>query len=196
VSARPVIQRVARRAAAEVQLRLDPVRYFRRQGFRIGERCRLIHPTYGMLGTEPSLVTIGDHVTVSDGVLLVTHDGGVWVLRDRLGPVDVFGPITICDNVFVGARSVLLPGVTIGRGSLVGAGAVVTRSVPEDVVVAGSPARIVGTTSQYEERLRPFFHQTAGMSFPAKQEYLRAVDPSTLLQREPLPRRGSTQGDG
>lgn len=184
-----MIQRVGRRARAEVELRLDPVRYFRGQGFQIGERCRLIGATYGMLGTEPSLVTIGEHVTVSVDVLFITHDGGVWVLRDRLGPVDVFGPITIGDNAFIGARSVLLPGVTIGRGSLVGAGSVVTRSVPDDMVVAGSPARIVATTAEYEERLRPYLHHTADLASPAKQAYLRSVDPSSLVRRAPLERR-------
>jgi len=143
-----------------------------------------------MLGTEPSLVTIGNHVTISVDVLFITHDGGVWVLRDRLGPVDVFGPITIGDNAFIGARSVLLPGVTIGRGSLVGAGAIVTRSVPEDVVVAGSPARCVTTTAEYEERLERYFHQTADLPYLAKQAYLRKVERSSLVQRDPLPAPG------
>lgn len=180
---------VVRRAVAEVRVRRDPIGHFRKQGFQIGERCRLIRPTHGMLGTEPSLVTIGNHVTVSQDVLFVTHDGGVWVLRDRLGPVDVFGSITIGDGAFIGARSVLLPGVTIGGGSIVGAGSIVSRSVPDDVVVAGCPARVLATTAEYEERLRPHLHHTADLAADAKHEYLRTVDRSRLIQRPSLPVR-------
>ena len=192
----PVIQRIIRRTASELQIRRDPVRYFRRRGFQIGSRCRLIGATYGMLGTEPTLVTIGDHVTVSVGVLFITHDGGVWVMRDEVGPVDVFGPIKVGDGAFVGARAVLLPGITIGSRSIVGAGAVVARSVPDDVVVAGCPARVVSTTADYRDRLRPYFHQTANLPASAKHEYLRTVDPLALMHRATLPLRGPDPPQG
>jgi len=52
-------------------------------------------------------------------------------------------PITICDDVWIGVRAMFLPGVTVGRGAIIGAGAVVTKDVPEWAIVAGNPARVV-----------------------------------------------------
>lgn len=51
--------------------------------------------------------------------------------------------VTICDDVWIGARVIILPGVTIGKGSIIGAGAVVTKDVPEYAVVAGVPAKVI-----------------------------------------------------
>ena len=53
-------------------------------------------------------------------------------------------PILIEDDAFIGARSIILKGVTIGKGSIIGAGAVVTRNVPEYSIVAGNPAKVIG----------------------------------------------------
>jgi acetyltransferase-like isoleucine patch superfamily enzyme len=58
-------------------------------------------------------------------------------------------PVVICDNVFIGYGAIILPGVVVNTGSIVGAGAVVTKDVPEMSVVAGNPARVIG------ERDRP-----------------------------------------
>ena len=55
------------------------------------------------------------------------------------------GPVTIGDHVFVGQRAIILGGVTIGDGATIGAGSVVTRDVPAGAVVAGVPARPLGT---------------------------------------------------
>ncbi len=52
-------------------------------------------------------------------------------------------PVKLCDDVWIGARSIILPGVTVGSHSIVGTGAVVTRDVPEYCVVAGNPAKVV-----------------------------------------------------
>lgn len=51
--------------------------------------------------------------------------------------------VTICDDVWIGARVIILPGVTIGKGSIIGAGAVVTKDVPEYAVMGGVPARVI-----------------------------------------------------
>ena len=56
-------------------------------------------------------------------------------------------PVVIEDHVYIGARAMILPGVTLGRGSIVAAGAVVTRDVPPLGVVAGVPAKEIGTRS-------------------------------------------------
>jgi acetyltransferase-like isoleucine patch superfamily enzyme len=62
--------------------------------------------------------------------------------QNRVGKMEG-RPITICDGVWLGARSTILPGVTVGGGAVVGAGAVVTKDVPANTVVAGVPAKVI-----------------------------------------------------
>ena len=84
-------------------------------------------------------VTLGDDVCVSQGAYLCT--GG----HDHTRPTfDLIArPIAVRDQAWVGARAVLLPGVTVGRGAVVAAGAVVTRDVPPGMIVGGNPARVI-----------------------------------------------------
>jgi len=123
----------------------------RAEGVTIGEGCRI---NSRFLTREPWLITIGDRVTISTEVELVTHDGSGWLFSDERGRRYRYARIEIGSDVFIGTRSVILPGVRIGNHSIVGAGSVVTKSVPEGVVVAGNPARIVGTWAEYQDRLR------------------------------------------
>lgn len=189
----PMIRRVLRRSLAELWLRRDPVGYFRSKGFQIGEGCSLVAAACGMLGTEPTLVTLGNRVVVSLDVLFITHDGGVWVIRDEVGPMDVFGESTSGMAHSSEHAPSCCPGSRSGVVSVVGAGAVVTRSVPDDVVVAGCPARIVSTTEEYRERLRPDFHATGGLPIGTKHEYLRKLDGSGLIQRGWMSLPGDTE---
>ena len=138
------------------RIRRDPVRWARSQGVRIGDDCRLIDLRRGTFGSEPFLVTLGNHVTVTAGVRFITHDGGVWVFRQKYPDVDLLGPITVGSNVFIGTGAILMPGVTVGDNSVVAAGAVVAKSVPSGVVAAGVPARPIKTIEEYWERsVRP-----------------------------------------
>jgi acetyltransferase-like isoleucine patch superfamily enzyme len=131
------------------------LRGYVRRGLKLGRDVRVIgKPDFG---SEPYLIDIGDHVTISSHVTFVTHDGATWVFRHRpeyLG-LQRFGRIKIGINCFIGARSVVLPDVRIGDNCVVGAGSVVTRSVPDNTVVAGSPARAICTYAEYVERTAP-----------------------------------------
>jgi len=131
------------------------LRSFVHRGLKLGRDVRIVgKPDFG---GEPYLITIGDHVTVSSPVEFVTHDGATWVFRDRpeYRGLQRFGPIEIGSNCFIGTRSVILPGVRIGDNCVVGAGSVVTRSVPDNTVVAGAPARVICTYDEYVERTAP-----------------------------------------
>lgn len=87
-------------------------------------------------------ITIGDNVLIGHNVVLAT-------LNHNLDPEKRAGmypsPISIGNNVWIGSNSTILPGVTIGENSVVAAGAVVTKDVPENTVVGGVPAKIIKT---------------------------------------------------
>jgi len=105
-----------------------------------------------ILGTEPFLVKIGDHVAIAQGVTLHTHDGGTWIFRQEMSDLRVFGPIIIEDNCLIGNNAHILPNVTIGRNSIVAPGSVVIKDVPPDSIVMGVPARPFGSVKKYRER--------------------------------------------
>jgi acetyltransferase-like isoleucine patch superfamily enzyme len=123
--------------------------YLRKQGTQIGNNCNIV-PT--MLGTEPYLIKIGNHVTIAVGVKFLTHDGGPWLFRDEIPDLQVFGPIIIEDNCVIGHDAVLLPNTRIGKNSIVGAGSVVISDVPPDTIVMGVPARPFGSVAKYREK--------------------------------------------
>lgn len=91
-------------------------------------------------------VEIGDNVLIGSGCLITDSDlHSLDYLKRReedYSDVKVM-PVVIGDDVFVGARSIILKGVTIGPRSIIGAGSVVTRDVPADTIVGGNPAIIV-----------------------------------------------------
>ncbi|KAJ2856743.1 hypothetical protein GGI22_003721 [Coemansia erecta] len=87
-------------------------------------------------------VDIGDNVMFGPGVHIYTAEHHTDP-KLRLGGPDFARPIRIGNNVWIGGSAVILPGVTIGDNVTVGAGSVVTKDVPDNVVVAGNPARIL-----------------------------------------------------
>jgi acetyltransferase-like isoleucine patch superfamily enzyme len=129
----------------------------RRRGTRVGRHTAILNRP-SEFGTEPWLVEIGSRVTVTAGVLFLTHDGASRIFRDRIDGSSVFGnrfgAVRVLDDCFVGVRAILMPGVTIGPASIVGAGSIVTRDVPPQTVVAGAPARVVCTLDEYVERYK------------------------------------------
>ncbi len=127
-------------------------KFARKIGVNIKDDCRLIG--LQKWGSEPYLITIGKHVTISNDVQFITHDGGTWVFRDQEKYKDVikFAKINIGNNCFIGARSTLLPGVCVGDNSVVGACSLVTKSIPAGEVWAGVPAKYICKTTEYAEK--------------------------------------------
>jgi maltose O-acetyltransferase len=92
-------------------------------------------------------VRIGHHVMIGPVVQIYTA-AHLLEAEARIQGWEVAEPIVIEDNVWLGGGAILLPGVTIGRNAVVGAGAVVSRSVPANTVVAGNPARVIREIDQ------------------------------------------------
>lgn len=135
---------------------LGKTAYLRRAGARIGEGCEVLTAVENF-GSEPWLIQIGDRVTVAHGVKLVTHDASTRIFRSSHPQMNVrfgnkFAPIRIASDAFIGIDAIVLPGVSIGERSIVAAGAVVTKDVPADTVVAGVPARLVFRTTDFEAK--------------------------------------------
>jgi len=96
-------------------------------------------------------LTIGDHVSIASQVLIYNSEHDIH--SDKFDPLEE--PVEIGDYVFIGARAIILPGVKIGKGAVVAAGAVVTKDVPEMTIVGGVPAKPIGQrkVSQLNYRL-------------------------------------------
>lgn len=92
-------------------------------------------------------VRIGKHVMMGPDVMIIARnhrfDRTDVPMREQ-GEADP-EPVVLEDDVWIGARAILLPGVKVGQGAIVGAGSVVTKSVPSYAIVAGNPARIIGS---------------------------------------------------
>lgn len=97
---------------------------------------------FGLVVLDVCPVTIGDDVLIGPGVQLLTATHPLDP-RERREKWEAGKPITIGDNVWLGGGVLVCPGVTIGANTVVGAGAVVTRDLPADVVAVGNPARVI-----------------------------------------------------
>jgi len=90
-------------------------------------------------------VTIGDRVMIGHGAKLIS--GGHQIPEARQSPMRWSGPelsqVSIADDAWIGAGAIILPGVTVGRGAVVAAGAVVSNAVPDYTIVGGVPARLI-----------------------------------------------------
>jgi len=111
---------------------------------RIGARC---FANYGLMALDVAAITIGDDVQIGPNVQLLTptHPVDPTPRREKW---EAALPITIGDNVWLGGGVIVLPGVSIGENTVVGAGAVVTRDLPANVVAVGNPARVVRTLAE------------------------------------------------
>jgi acetyltransferase-like isoleucine patch superfamily enzyme len=124
--------------------------YARYLGVKIGTNARITGNV--TFGSEPYLIEIGDNVTITQEVKFNTHDGGVGVLRQKHPGLNVFGRIRIGNNVFIGAAAQIMLGVTVGNNVVIGAGSIVTKDVPDNVVVAGVPAKIIKSIDDYKQQ--------------------------------------------
>jgi len=147
--------------------KIFPIAYARWIGVTVGPGCRLIDVRFS---SEPYLIKLGSHVSATS-VRFETHDGGVWVMREEHPEIDIVGPITVGNNVFIGYGTIILPGITIGDNVVIGAGSVVTKNIPSNVLVVGVPATIIKSIEDYKLTSAKLGHSTKLMSAAQKKRY-------------------------
>lgn len=113
-------------------------------GMKIGENCS-IQPGVVFDYSHCWLIKIGNNVTIAPQAYLLAHDASTKTLINYTK----IGSVTIEDNVFIGARALIMPGVTIEKNSIVAAGSIVTKSIPAGSIVAGNPAKVIANVADY-----------------------------------------------
>ena len=121
----------------------------RKMGMHIGAGVNLPASTW-IDSAHCFLISIGDHCGFGPDCLILAHDAQM----DEFLDIARIGRVTIHESCHVGARVVILPGVTMGPRTLVGAGSVVTRSLPGDSFCAGNPARVICSLDEYLDKHR------------------------------------------
>ena len=135
-------------------------KYLRKLGINISENYYegghgFIHPSVIFDGNDFSLITIGKNTTISVNVFFLTHDYSISKGLQMIGaPTSgrFLKPIRVGSNCFIGMRAIMLPGTILGDNVIVGAGAVVKGTFPDNVVIAGNPAKILCSTKEWAER--------------------------------------------
>lgn len=128
----------------------------RRLGVKVGDQCRFIGTNPDSFSTEPFLIKIGNHVSMTRP-RFITHDGSVWVFRNKFPNIELFGTIEIGDNCFLGEGVVILPNTKIGKNCIVGANAILKGQYPDDSVIAGAPGKPIGSIYDFFEKNKERF---------------------------------------
>lgn len=146
--------KLARKIYAEIISSSEYVDELRKQGVKIGENVRFRYPAHTLIDiTRPCLVEMGNNLDINDNFTILTHDFGTFVFRGYYKDfVNSCGKVKIGSNIVFGRNVTILKGVTIGDNCIIGAGAIVTNSIPDNSVAVGTPAKVVCTLEEYYKK--------------------------------------------
>jgi len=150
----------------------NPVKYAKKMGVKIGNNNRIVSCRHGMFGSEPYLVSIGSNCLLSGDIQFLTHDGSLDIFRHEIPNAFIYKPVKVGDNVFIGFRVTIMPGVTIGNNIAIGAGSIVNKDIPDNCIVAGVPAKIIRTYDEYKQKMIPHLDKINGLNKEEKRQYL------------------------
>ena len=145
------IRLILRRLWNESMNGAEYVRFLRKQGIRIGENVNFRYPSHTLIDTtRPCLVEMGNNIDINDNFTILTHDFGTFVFREYYKDfVNSSGKVKIGNNIVFGRDVTVLKGVTIGNNCIIGAGSIITKSIPDNSVVAGNPAKVICSLDEY-----------------------------------------------
>ncbi|WP_430732036.1 sugar O-acetyltransferase [Vibrio vulnificus] len=110
-----------------------------------------VYANFNLTLVDDTHIYIGNSVMIAPNVTIATAGHPIDPeLRRRVAQFNI--PVHIKDNVWIGANSVVLPGVTIGENSVIGAGSVVTKDIPANVVAVGNPCRVLRPIGEHDKR--------------------------------------------
>lgn len=160
-----------------------PENYLRKHGVKVGKEC-FISPCH-LSTSEGFLIEIGDYCRIAKDTEFFTH-GMLHSMRKYYNDYDLdwFGKIKIGNYVSIGEGCKIMAGVEIGDNVIIGAGSVVTKSIPSGYMVAGNPIRHIGYTDDTYKKLKEFDLKTGRMNIVEKEKYLLSL-PNDKFVRKP-----------
>lgn len=153
------------------------VAHLRNKGVTVGENVRFFSPNNTVVDLQtPWLLTIGNNVNITYGVIILTHDYAWSVLKERPESKGVIlgaqSPVIIGNNVFIGMNSIITRGVSIGDNVVIGAGSVVTKDCESNSVYAGNPAQRIMSIEEYcQKRISRHFEEAKVMALIYRSRY-------------------------
>ncbi|MDM1506887.1 acyltransferase [Myroides odoratimimus] len=155
-------------------------KYARFIGVEVGDNCMISTKKFS---SEPYLIKIGKGCRIAKGVSFFTH-GGLWSQRQKLKEnLDFFGKIQIGDYTYIGEDAKIMPGVSIGNNVIIGAGSIVTKSVPDGKICAGNPAKIVGETVDFVKRIRNYNVESKRKTYDEKRAFLLSLTDDRFIKK-------------
>ncbi len=146
--------------------------YLQKKDLKVGKKTFFFDAKSTFVDVQrPWMLEIGSYCKIARGTIILQHDYSRSVLRRYYGQILCeAGKTVIGDNVFIGMNSIILMGTHIGNNVIIGAGSVVKDNIPENVVAAGNPAKIVCTLEEYYKKR---VHEQLNEAFICVKEYLK-----------------------
>lgn len=149
------------------------VTYLEKNGVKVGQRVNFRYPKSVTIDlTRPLLIRLGNDLDINANFSIMTHDFCSFVFRNCYDDfLPSSGEVTIGNNIYFGRDVTILKGVTIGDNCIIGAGSIITKSIPSNSVAAGVPCKVLCTLDEYYSRRK-------------KEALIEAIQYAKVLRRK------------
>lgn len=135
---------------------------YKKKGIKSREKCIVHNPKTTIDIIQPSLITIGNGVSIVGDTYILCHDMAWRVFKNFTGEIiGSNGKVTIGNNVFIRVGCIILQNTHIGNNVIVEAGSLVNKDIPDNAVVGGRPARVLMTLEEYYEKRKNQYAEDA-----------------------------------